>query len=188
MLKRNYLKRDYILVAVAVILVAVAGYFYPGRQSAKDNQSKLEKEVQVAEIRLIQAEQTADLTLQQQKLSDLQSQLSALISFPQQVSWTELANNLVRSADSNSLQLISLTPKVGAGTEKIGGGEYPKSEYSLALQGDLNDINLFLYDLGRAPFPALKVSNLDLTSGKNGWSAQLTLVILTQPKEESKTP
>ena len=178
---RNYLKLNYLLIVVAVILLVTTFYFYSGKQSAQDDQSKLEEEVKSAEIRLIQAQKVADVAPLQQKLAELQSQLSSQTTyFPQQVPWPELGNNLVVSADKHSLQLLSLTPSIGAGTEKFDKREYPKSTSNLSIEGKLDDIDAFLYDLGRSPFPELRIDNLALTSEEDSWSAELTLVILTQ--------
>ena len=180
---RSFLKLNYLLIVVAVILLVTTFYFYSGKQSAQDDQSKLEEEVKSAEIRLIQAQKAADVTPLQQKLAELQSQLSSQTTyFPQQVPWPELGNNLVASADKHSLQLLSLTPNIGTATEKFDKREYPKSTFNLSIEGKLDDIDAFLYDLGRSPFPELRIDNLALTSAKDSdsWSAQLTLVILTQ--------
>ena len=179
---RRFLKLNYLLILVAVVLVVTTILFYSGKQSAQDDQTKLEGEVKTAEIRLIQAQQSVDIAPLQQKLADLQSQLSSSSTtyFPQQVPWPELGNNLVASADRHSVLLLSLTPSIGAGTEKFDTRQYAKSTFNLSIEGELEEINAFLNDLGKTPFPKLRVDNLALTTSENSWSAQLTLVILTQ--------
>lgn len=69
---RRFLKLNYLLILIAVILVVTTILFYSGKQSAQDDQTKLEGEVKTAQIRLIQAQQSADVTPLQQKLAELQ--------------------------------------------------------------------------------------------------------------------
>jgi Tfp pilus assembly protein PilO len=186
----NFLKLNYLLVVIGVVLVVTTIYFHSARQSAKHDQSKLEANVKTAQIRLIQAQKGADVTSLQQKLASLESQISSSSTyFPQQVSWADLGSNLEASADRHSLQLVNLTPNIGAGTEKFDTRAYPESELALSLEGNLNDICAFLYDLGRDPFPALRVDNLALTPVKDtgSWTLQLTLVILTQSQSSLVT-
>jgi hypothetical protein len=147
------------LIAVAVILVIVAFIFYSGSQSSADEQAKLETQVKVAKVSLINAQDQYDLA----KLQAEQASLIYSPSLPLSVSSVELSAYIAGAADKYGVELVSLTPRGAASA-------------GVQVSGDYEAMNSFLTYLEVGPFISLRLENVSFTPS----GGTFTVVVLTR--------
>jgi hypothetical protein len=157
LVKRN--ARLAALIAVVVILVVVTFIFYSGSQSSADEQAKLETQVKVAKVSLINAQDQYDLT----KLQAEQASLTGSPSLPLSVSSVELSAYIAGAADKYGVGLDSLTPKGAASA-------------GVQVTGDHEAMNSFLRYLEEGPFISLRLENVSFTPS----GGTFTVVVLTR--------
>jgi len=173
LIKRN--ARVAALIAVAVILIVVAFIFYSGSQSSADEQAKLETQVKVAKVNLINAQGQYDLA----KLRTEQASLTDTPSFPSLLPSVGLSAYLGAAADKYGVEIVSITPK-GASAETLAGKKYTR--YDTVVQvapkvaGDYAAMNSFLRYLEEGPFLSLRIENAAFTPT----GGTFTVVFLTQ--------
>jgi len=169
LIKRN--ARVAALIAVAVILIVVAFIFYSGSQSSADEQAKLETQVKVAKVNLINAQGQYDLA----KLRTEQASLTDTPSFPSLLPSVGLSAYLGAAADKYGVEIVSITPK-GASAETLAGKKYTRYDTVVQVAGDYAAMNSFLSYLEEGPFISLRLENLSFTPS----GGTFTVVFLTQ--------
>ena len=157
LVKRN--TRLAALIAVVVILVVVTFIFYSGSQSSADEQAKLETQVNVAKVSLINAQDQYDLA----KLQAEQASLTYSPSLPLSVSSVELSAYIAGAADKYGVGLDSLTPRGAASA-------------GVQVTGDHEAVNSFLTYLEQGPFLSLRLENVSFTPS----GGTFTVVVLTR--------
>ena len=157
LVKRN--TRLAALIAVVVILVVVTFIFYSGSQSSADEQAKLETQVKVAKVSLINAQDQYDLA----KLQTEQASLTYSPSLPLSVSSVELSAYIAGAADKYGVGLDSLTPQGAASA-------------GVQVTGDHEAMNSFMSYLEEGPFISLRLENVSFTPS----GGTFTVVVLTQ--------
>jgi hypothetical protein len=157
LIKRN--TRLAALIAVVVILVVVTFIFYSGSQSSADEQAKLETQVKVAKVSLINAQDQYDLA----KLQTEQASLTYSPSLPLSVSSVELSAYIAGAADKYGVELVSLTPRGAASA-------------GVQVTGDHEAMNSFLTYLEVGPFISLRLENVSFTPS----GGTFTVVVLTR--------
>ena len=161
LVKRN--TRLAALIAVVVILVVVTFIFYSGSKSSADEQAKLETQVKVAKVSLINAQDQYDLA----KLQTEQASLTYSPSLPLSVSSVELSAYIAGAADKYGVELVSLTPR-GAATSA-----------GVQVTGDHEAMNSFLSYLEEGPFISLRLENVSFTITPSEGTT-FTVVVRTQ--------
>ena len=173
-----------VLIAVVVLFLVVNGFLYFGWQSAKDRQADLERDEELANLQLINAQRDYDLGSLQDELRELENSPN----FPSEVPSVELSVYLADAAAKYSVTLVGVMLESDAGSEVIGGMEYPRSEFDISVTGSLTGINSFLRYLEEGPFPGLEIENVCFTlTEEQGWEGGFTMVILSQPLTEDET-
>lgn len=173
-----------VLIAVVVLFLIVNGFLYLGWQSAKDRQADLEGEEEIANLQLINAQSEYDLVSLRDEYRDLEDSPN----FPSEVPSVELGVYLADAAAKYSVALVGVMLESEAGSEVIGGKEYPKSEIDVSVTGSLTGINSFLRYIEEGPFPGLEIENVCFTlTEEQGWEGSFTMVILSQPLTEDET-
>ena len=157
LVKRN--TRLAALIAVVVILVVVTFIFYSGSKSSADEQAKLETQVNVAKVSLINAQDQYDLA----KLQTEQASLTYSPSLPLSVSSVELSAFIAGAADRYGVGLDSLTPNGAASAD-------------VKMTGGHEAMNSFLTYLEEGPFISLRLENVSFTPS----GGTFTVVVLTQ--------
>ncbi len=172
LVKRN--ARLAALIAVVVILVVVTFIFYSGSQSSADEQAKLETQVKVAKVSLINAQDQYDLAKLQAEQASLTGSPSFLPSFPS----VGLSAYIAGAADKYGVELVSLTPNA-VGAETIGGQKYTRYDTRVQVSGGHEAMNSFLSYLEEGQFLSLRLENVSSTLTPSEGTT-FTVVVLTR--------
>lgn len=151
-----------VLIVVVVALIGVNIVFYMGWQSAKSEQTDLEREQAIAQANLNVARSEYDL-------ETLREQEAALIggpSFPSASSVTpvQLSRFLASAADRYGVRIVTASPSGATGV-------------AVEVTGSSSKMNTFLSYLENGPWETLKLDGLSFTPT----GGKFTLTVATRP-------
>lgn len=156
-----------IALVVAVFLLILDGLLYVGYQNALVERTKLMQQVSLVERTV-------------GRLSTMPGALVGQEIFPRNVPGVELTDLVVKSAQTNNLQLVSMQSALG-GTEKIGNNTYRAIKLNLALRGQPAQLGGFLANIENGSVRTWVVDNIQMNPAGGVWDISLEVTAYALP-------
>lgn len=180
-----------VMVVAALGLLALNPFFYLGWQSAGERQAEVEDREMIANLQLITAQSTYELSTLQAQRDDIQAGINGLTgstAFPQEAPSTDLytALSAVAGTSGRQVTLAAVQSSGESGSEEIGDSRYSKFVVDITLEGSLGNIQWFLDKMENSAFPTLRFDDVSLTKDEatSSWQGIVKLVILSGPLAE----
>ena len=174
-----------VLLGLALVLVIAGVMFLMGSRSAGERCDLLEQQEMTANIQLMTAQATYDVSALQLELNELETEIAGLKlggKFPESAPMSSLSSAITNNAGWSGVTLVSLSSPSKTGTEKIGGRVYSKTQVNMTVSGTLDGIQRFMASMEGGSFPTLVFEGVSLAEleGGGGWEGSLTLAVVTQ--------